>query len=866
MKNPIKKILFSLFLIFSLAITAISASAVTTYTEFTGQSAINEGQSTTFDAVLYSMDPPTSYSIILYDSDLNPLNTFESTTTSSSLYESLDIAVNQSHYSTYGTYYIYLTATDSRGDSSYSQLTLTVNQYGWPTASITDPADNDNFIVGDTIMFSGYADDPNGNISSYNWTSDLNGLLNSGTGNFSSFSTSSLAVGTHTITFNVIDDEGKTDSDSITINVKQLVAPTASIVSPLNDQEFKENDTITFSGYGSDSDGTIVSYAWTSSIDGALSTSSQFTSSNLSTGTHTITFTVTDNNGLTDSDSVIINVKEVNAPVVSIILPNNEDDFKEGESITFTAVASDSDGTIASYAWISSIDGVIGSADTFSRSDLSNGRHTISVTVTDNDGLTAIYELDITVKAMTAPTAVITSPLTGSVFFEGDPITFDGSQSYDEDGYITAYSWRSDKDGVIGNLNVFTKTDLSQGKHYITLTVTDDDQIQYTDTFTIWIVINPLTAPTVVINSPSDGAVFRYDEQIIFDAGVSDDGAIASYSWTSDIAGEIKSGSGEPQNFTEILPVGEHEITLIITDDSGLTGQATVWMTVTQNQDPIADAGPDRTVAINSNVSFDGSNSYDSDGNIISYLWDFGDGTNATGAIAVHSFSNGTYTVTLTVTDNEGAAGTDTATIIADGRPTAVSGGPYSGYVNESITFDASQSTDDQTIVNYNWDFGDGSIDITPSSTTTYTYNSIGNYTVTLTVTDNDGQTHTDQTYAYISEKPADEEEMILKAVNIKSINLPSGEIVSAGDDIKMTLRFKNSGDIKLKDVKAKAVIQELGVSDTIGPFDIKKGKERTGTLDLEIPPYAKDGEYVIRLTISNNNVHRIVHRFVVVR
>ncbi len=866
MKKLTNKILFSLFLIISLGITAISASAVTTYTEFTGQSTINEGESTTFDAVIYSMDPPIDYSIILYDSNYNALYTFEQGTTTDSLYESLDIEVNKSHYSTYGTFYIILTATDSRGDSSYSQLTLTVNQYGWPTASITDPFDGDTFIVGDTITFSGYGTDIDGTIVSYNWTSNLNGLLNSGTGDFSSFSTNSLAIGTHTITFTVVDDEGKTGSDSITINIKQLNEPTASIVSPLDGQEFKQGDTITFSGSGSDLDGNIVSYSWTSSIDGQLSTSASFQTSNLSAGTHTITFTVTDDDGLTNSDSITITVKELNAPVVSITSPNNEDDFKEGEEITFTAVASDSDGSIVSYEWVSSEDGVIGNSQTFTTSALSDGRHTITVTVTDDDGLTASYSIDITVKALTAPTAVITSPESGAVFKEGDPITFDGSQSYDEDGYITSYSWRSDKDGTIGNVAVFTKDDLSLGKHYITLTVTDNDNQSYTDTFTIWIVINPLTAPDVIINSPENGAIFNHDEQITFNASVSDpDGSIVSYSWTSDIYGEIKSGSGEPESFTSTLPEGEHEITLIVTDDNGLTGQDTVWITVAENRPPVADAGSDRTVAANSTVLFDASNSYDPDGTIVSYEWDFGDNTTATGITVTHSFDYGTYTVTLTVTDNDGATDTDTITVIADGRPTAVAGGPYTGYVNEAVTFDASQSTDDTAIISYQWDFGDGTIETTANPTITHTYDSTGNYTVTLTVTDNDGLTHSDQTYAYISVKPS-EEERILKTVYIKSIDMPNGDIVEAGDTVNFNLRFKNTGDIKLKNVKATALIQELAVRDSIGPFDLKKGDERTETLSLEIPEYAEDGEYVVRLTISNNDVHRIVYRFIVVR
>jgi PKD repeat protein len=57
---------------------------------------------------------------------------------------------------------------------------------------------------------------------------------------------------------------------------------------------------------------------------------------------------------------------------------------------------------------------------------------------------------------------------------------------------------------------------------------------------------------------------------------------------------------------------------------------------------------------------FDGSGSSDSDGSIVSYDWDFGDGATASGVTASHTYAaDGTYTVTLTVTDDLGATGTD---------------------------------------------------------------------------------------------------------------------------------------------------------------------------------------------------------------
>jgi serine protease len=89
------------------------------------------------------------------------------------------------------------------------------------------------------------------------------------------------------------------------------------------------------------------------------------------------------------------------------------------------------------------------------------------------------------------------------------------------------------------------------------------------------------------------------------------------------------------------------------------------------NQQPIAEAGPDKTTTVGTQITFDASSSYDPDGTIASYLWDFGDGTQATTSTAPHTYTTtGKFTVTLTVTDNEGATGSDQAYATVNAKPT----------------------------------------------------------------------------------------------------------------------------------------------------------------------------------------------------
>jgi Tol biopolymer transport system component/PKD repeat protein len=82
------------------------------------------------------------------------------------------------------------------------------------------------------------------------------------------------------------------------------------------------------------------------------------------------------------------------------------------------------------------------------------------------------------------------------------------------------------------------------------------------------------------------------------------------------------------------------------------------------NVKSVADAGPDQTVFVDETVTFDGSKSSDPDGNIVSYAWDYGDGTSGSGVSATHTYAaTGVYTATLTVTDNGGLTASDTAAI-----------------------------------------------------------------------------------------------------------------------------------------------------------------------------------------------------------
>ncbi len=168
-----------------------------------------------------------------------------------------------------------------------------------------------------------------------------------------------------------------------------------------------------------------------------------------------------------------------------------------------------------------------------------------------------------------------------------------------------------------------------------------------------------------------------------------------------------------------------------------------------QGPTPIAVIDSVLTATLNSSIDFDGSASTAPAGATVNrYDWNV-DGNEFLNAGPLHSASFSTpgwHRVTLTVTDSDNASATTFADIFvgASTIPVVDPGGPYSGGTGAAIDFDVSGSTSDPStaLVNYIWDFGDGSaIEQGASPTRSHTYASEGDYTVTVAAQDGNGMT-----------------------------------------------------------------------------------------------------------------------------
>jgi len=233
---------------------------------------------------------------------------------------------------------------------------------------------------------------------------------------------------------------------------------------------------------------------------------------------------------------------------------------------------------------------------------------------------------------------------------------------------------------------------------------------------------------------------------VMLDAGTSfdPDGSIRNFRWD---LGDGTTVSGEQcQHGYE--DSGAFTVTLTVKDNRGEKSSTSKTIGIL-NPPPV----PRVTANVYSGTSpvtmeFDASGSTDASGNIVSYEWDFGDGSTGAGVTSTHTYTVAaaqSFVVRLTVTDDDGAASATSVTVhvgvthVANEAPMAqFTANPTYGTAPVDVAFDASGSTDaDGSIMSYEWDFGDGTSG--SGQTVANTYTLPGNYDVRLTVTDDDG-------------------------------------------------------------------------------------------------------------------------------
>lgn len=587
-----------------------------------------------------------------------------------------------------------------------------------------------------TVNFNGTASSAARPIASYAWDFG-NGETATGPTAFTTYTT----PGTYQSKLTVTDDQGDKDESIQTITVTEPPnsPPVAAIGSSGTGGQAPY--TVNFSGTGSsDPDGTIVSYLWDFGNDRTATTptgSATYTQP----GTYTVSLTVTDNRGATNTATrQIVVTGAPNIPPNAVIRT-----VSVAGTIPLTVNLSggnsnDPDGTIASYAWDLG-NGQTGTGASIQAIYTEAGTYTVSLTVTDNGGATATQtlEIEVSLDSNIAPGAEISAdPVVGSSPLQ---VTFDGSDSADVDGTIASYAWNFGN-GQNGTGPTPPPVTYSlPGTYTATLTVTDNKGATGTATQTITVNRPPNEVPVPnVTATPATGNAPLLVQ--LSSAGSTDpDGAITGYAWNFGNG----TTSTSPNPSAVYNTPGVYTAQLTVTDNDGATSVQSQTITVNP-----ANIAPVPVITSNTvtgpaplSVSVNGAGSSDPDGSIVSYTWNFGNGQTATGPLASTTYTSpGSYLVRLTVVDNRGASRNTTITVVAGStnvRPVAVlSALPTSGPAPLLVQLSSNGSNDpDGSIVSRSWDLGNGQT--ATGTATQFNYTVPGNYTVVLTVTDNRG-------------------------------------------------------------------------------------------------------------------------------
>lgn len=412
------------------------------------------------------------------------------------------------------------------------------------------------------------------------------------------------------------------------------------------------------------------------------------------------------------------------------------------EKLTFDASASfDKDGFIKSYIWNFENEVEI-SGRTVSYSFNKPGNYLVKLKVIDDFEYSCNTAEDSLIVFINSTPVIITQKEIKAAV--NQLIKFDASKSYDKDGEIISYKWQIDnsiKDGSIIE-HSFSKP----GQYLVKLTVTDNSSTKNNfSTETIKVIINHPPKPIIKTQE-----VVAENEIVNFDASksIDIDGNILSYNW------EIKDSiiSGQNINYTFNTP-GNYKVKLVVKDDSETQNDIdSTFVNIVVNERPKAIIENDKYVVSN-NVLFDGTKSFDSDGSITKYIWDFGDGTKSNEAKTYHTYKvPGKYFVTLKVIDNTNVKNNfsiDSSFVIINKKPIADAGKDYLIAPNTKINFSAINSVDpDGKIAKVKWYINNKLIN--ENFNFEYNFAESGNYTLKLEVEDDFQKPLTDKDSARI--------------------------------------------------------------------------------------------------------------------
>ncbi|MDI6402533.1 PKD domain-containing protein, partial [Balneolaceae bacterium ANBcel3] len=617
-----------------------------------------------------------------------------------------------------GYYRVFLTVDDQTGTQNARYETdavYKVNAAPVPVFSIPEiVAPNDEITLDGTESY-----DPDEDSLDFRWVIS-DGRRFEGAENTIRFN----EPGSYTIALVVDDGEGVENSEQRLereIRVNEDPVPVVEAVSHTNNARV-EFDARQSHGFEPDR----VQFIWDFG-DGNAATGSEVTHTYDTHGEFTVTLTVDDGTGLSNSEQSVQHRVRINKNPVAVI--QAPEMVAPGRRFVLDGRQSyDEDGRIVTYEWFRN-GRKIGDGPTLEKALNSPGRHHITLVVRDDSPFDdATGSETVEVKVNHPP--VVRWHSDQEVSEPGRRVRFDASDSYDPEGEELSFRWAF-SDGRQFTGTVVERTFDHPGTVEFTL-YADDGKGLDNSTAQKNGSIRINQSPVIVTES----TVYSNSLRVSLDASESfdpDEGGLK-------LAWRLPDGSVRNETaFDWIAPETGTFRVLLTADDGENLGNSVVEkeIEVVINRPPVVDLPPTMEACADQPVSFTAGESYDPDGGTLSMHWDFGDGNTSSESEPEHVYRNpGHYQAILSLRDGiveQPSVGV--VNVYVEGTPQArIAQSEITVCANTAVQFDGSDSFDPNGMVgSYSWDFGGDGTAV--GARATHMFREPGTYEVSLTIT-----------------------------------------------------------------------------------------------------------------------------------
>jgi hypothetical protein len=623
--------------------------------------------------------------------------------------------------------------------------------------------------------------------------------------------TGPTAAGTYDVDVAIYSDNSCTatsGSDVLTHDkgIKVQATNTPPTLNAIGNKAVNEGSTLTFTASASDTDtpAQTLKYSLVGAPVGATidENSGAFSWTPTDGPTQTVTFTVKVNDGnpgLSDEEQIAVTVNNVaptatfNAPpsaaggsniALSLTSPVDPSSVDVAAGFTYAFDCGDGSGY-----------GALSSTSTAScPTSGGTGSRNVKGKIQDKDGDYTEYPATVGISNV-APTSLAGGPYSGN---EGSAISVTGSGN-DPDGGSVTFLWTAPSACTFASATSASTsvTCNDNGSYTLTLTVKDDEGSETPSTASLTVAN---VAPTATFNAPSsvdEGSSISLSLTSPVDPSTADVGAGFTYFFDCGTGSGYGSGSSTNTHSCATTDNGSRTVKGKIQDKDGESTEYTATVAI-NNVAPTVSAGGN--ASINEGATFTRNGSFTDPG---ADTWtatvNYGDGSPAQaltlGASKTFNLSheyadNGVFTVTVTVTDDDGGVGPASFTVTVNNVAPTVSAGA-DATMNEGSTFTRSGSfvdpgTDTWTAT---VDYGDGSgaqsLALSGKNfSLSHTYADNGNYTITVTVTDDDSGAGTDVVALQVDNV----------APSITGVTVPLNPVAAGQNNVTVTWTFTDPG------------------------------------------------------------------------